>query len=240
MAEHACTLSARLQARKATVLPSVSLLPPEQLLGVFPTDAIERVIGQPLEWNVFRNQDEVLENDPIGYNILAFNDVRARVLGSKAEERRMGNLWNSHSEDRDFANRIGYQHNQAMVQGTLNGALIASVHLGGKFESDLFLEDLGLVNPNGSYGGRIPFKDQRGPGIGNGIFDEVLNRLELLARQLGYRAISGHAADWPRARLFERHRFALDLRDPELSRLSKLTEVQVPIWRSLGEEASSG
>ena len=93
---------------------------------------------------------------------------------------------------------------------------------------DLFLNDLVLANPFIQQTRELLFA-QDFSGLGNGIFDEVLENIKSYARTHGFSFVSGHLSHSDRFRIFEKRGFVIDARYPDLVQLSEFSGIQIPV-----------
>lgn len=220
-------------ARKVEILnlkvPNVSAASETELMDLVPRTVVEALLGRPVEWLVLREKDELLRRDTSGYNMLATADIHNRLHTFPPELNPLRTHFDSADFDRRYSEKIGYRHNQFLLLGVLDGETVVSLHVGGVYPSDLFINDIELANPNGARRKDGLFIDQKHPGLGGGVFDEILKNLRLFGARHGFTHVSCHAVDQERAAIFMRREFVLDDRDLALLAGSKLTGKQVPL-----------
>lgn len=230
-------MARRIERRISESVPELGGLSNERLLHLIPRERVETILGTAVEWRVLRTRDEIRGECLSAYNTGIFFDLSLRYLPLTKDEShplmRFPNLvWLNAP---NFAETVSAPHNQAIVSGYVGDVECISLHISGIFPQTLFINDIELGNPNLPLA-RPMGPDQRLAGLGNGIFAEVIERLKVLGRELGFRAIRAHAVDRTRADIFRRKAgFTLDDIDRELLQASHFTGRQVPLLIALDE-----
>jgi len=140
------------------------------------------------------------------------------------------------STQQDFDEQIGARPKQALLQCIEGKDEILSLHLvetgtNMKQGPELFLQDILLQDPNGASQRRLP--GQQLPGMGRGIFGELMANLGHFAISQGYPRVALTAATRDHVPVFLSVGYELDNRFPEFLDLAKDTNVQYPMVREL-------
>lgn len=222
--------AARQQRRRERELPSLVSVPPAELLRLLPRERIESLLVCTVEWTVTTDAIALRSSVLSTYNGAAEADVHRRAKGMPRDKHPLHRFFRSR-EQHDYAEKIGYLHNQARIEGVMNGERCALLHLAAQYPDRLYLADIELAQP-GVVAAR-PFADQRWAGIGNGVFDEVLGNLRRFGAERGFALLSAHAADRARYEVFARHGFRLDEGEPEVAAMAVRVGHQYPLVSEL-------
>jgi hypothetical protein len=214
--------------RLESTLSDLTQLSSDELLQLFPRTDMESILGAPVEWKVYRTQAEVLSHGVEAYNTCVTSDMHYRFKGMPEERNPLHQHYMTYAERPEFGQRVGYVHNQVIIEGRTNGILCAALHLAGAFPGTLYMHDIELANPTAPVT-RPLFPDQNYPGLGHGVFPKVIERLSAFARRRGFSAITASAADKARAAIFMRKGFRLDTRDPRLTEAAASFGHQIPL-----------
>jgi hypothetical protein len=223
--------SRRLDRKRAASLPDLTALDDSEWQAVIPRDLVETVLGAHVTWRVLRVKSDLLAWDTGSYNTCVTTDIHRRYRGVTNNPLRQ--YYSSHSDRPDFADKVGYIHNQVALKGTLSdGTTCVMLHVATAFPDALYLNDIELANPRLTPIHTL-FPDQRHEGLGHGVFGQVLANLEALARRHGFAEVILFAADSQRAEIFAHKGFVLDERDEALAAGARASGHQIPMAKRL-------
>lgn len=226
----------REQSRREHKLPDLTKVPDQELLQLFPSTEIDSILGGAVSWKIYRTQQEVLNYNAEAYNTCVTTDMHIRLKGVPEERHPLHQYYASYADKPDFARLVGYVHNQVIIEGRLNGVLVAKLHLAGAYPSTLYMHDIELANPNVP-ATRPLFPDQNYPGIGQGVFAKVIERLRAFGQRMDFKNLTAFAADEDRARIFTRKGFQRDV--GQVAELAALAGHQIPLLIRLEDTAAS-
>lgn len=219
---------------KPTVTPLLQIdkLSDDELLELLPREKISAVLGDAnIRWAVLKTPPEIqaVEMGLISYNTCAAADTHYRVRDVPDHKNPLV-LYHAEFINRvEYAHKMQYSHNQIMIEGRLAGERCAELHLAPVYPSSLYLNDIYLANP--SKPAKTPLgPDQKYEGLGNGIFDVILGRLQAFGKKYGFRKLLAYAAYKDQAEIFLRHGFLEDRSDLNLWSLSQVNGMQIPIF----------
>lgn len=214
-------------------LPDISKISKNELLKLIPTEHVEAVLGQEVEWRVMQTQKELLAWDVSKYNHCVTTDIHQRNIGVPPELHPLYKFFRTHSERADFAKVVDYQHNQVAIEGISNNEICVLLHIAAVYPSAIHLGFIELANPYVTNSNPMD-PVQHFAGIGNGVLAEIITNLKLFAKNLGLSRITGYAVDMLRAEIFCKRGFELDRKNDMFESAIK-NNIQIPLVIILNE-----
>lgn len=122
---------------------------------------------------------------------------------------------------------------QVLMRDTLSdGDAFVQLHLAAILEGDLYINDICLTHPSKEFD-KPPLPHQENPGLGNGIFDVILENITKYAKKQGMDLISCQVVSPMHKDIFEKRGFELDTRDPILYEMALQTGLQIPMCKKV-------
>ena len=221
----------RTDRRRSASVPSLLTVSDQEFLDLIPRSQVEGIVGSNINWAVFRTPSDIRSRELISYNTSVFADRHYRYRHLPLDEKHPLSAWPDPqvwTQIKSLAEQMGVPHNQVLIEGTLNGDECVSIHLASIFPNTLFISDFLLANTK-FVASRPMGIDQRHPGLGHGVFLEILERLKDMGRRLGFDAIRGYAVDSLRAAILQRKGFQIDDLDKRLLAEGRSTGRQIPL-----------
>lgn len=176
---------------------------------IIPVGKIRDIVDGPLESSTCRNEQLMLK-DPINFNQALQRSMVKMVLSGVPFPNELAEL----ADQPVFRNALGmclYEMGiktapscvQVRFSGNLNDDEVYSVHLADVIGGELFLTDIVLSDP------RDARKRVMG-GLGHGVFDEIMLKIEEFAKQNRYRQIGLIAAFEKNMNTFSKRGFVVE------------------------------